>query len=391
MMLVVSPRTKRAHRIIAACESEFEAHTYDAAEPDLGEVVRLIDEHETSVVVVGPGHHIDVACKLSAEITERAPFAGVLVFADDDPNAIRSAFRAGAADVLAPKLDDEAVARAIAEIENQTIRKREAEAARTHDVGEPARVITVLSPRGGVGRTLLASTIGLTLERDHPGEVVVVDLDLQNGDVSPMLGLAPNLSISSVVGREDDIDSADVKAILTKTETGLHILAAPPTLTSSVEVGPELVAAVLARLCESFRYVVVDTGTVLTEPALEAVDASTDLVLACAPDVPSVRALGRITDALGELNVVGPKRHLVVNKASDRYGMPLRDIEAVSGMSATAQIPAAKEIVMALNRGGALQEALNARGAVQRAMNDLVKALVPATNGSKKRRKWGFK
>ena len=389
MMLLVTEDVEWVDVFASASRTDVLSHPVESHNLDSNDLVRLVEHKNVTIAVIGPEHDDQIALELVEGLSQRCPEIDILAFAENDPEMIRAMFRAGASDVLTEDMANDALAEAIASIEDR-VRRRQASFTTTAG-DKQSRVITALSPRGGVGRTLLSVGLGLTLERNNPGDVVVVDLDLQGGDVAPMLGLTPNLSVASLAGRSNDIDSADVKAILTKDESGLHVLAAPTSLTASVDVSPELITALLRSLHESFQFVVVDTPTVLTESTLAAIDESTDLLLPCAPDVPSVRALGRITDALNELEVVGPQRHLVVNKSTDRYGMPLRDIEAVSGMTVDAQIPAAKEIAMTLNQGAAVHSALQPRGPMQRAFKQLAQMIEPASDKPKKRRAWSLR
>lgn len=390
MMLLVTPDTTKAGQIARACDVEVDFHHIEHARPDPALILSFIENNDVDVVVLGPEMDEDVGELLISDISAAHPFLGVLLFVRNKASSIRCAFRAGAADVLTPGMGDEEIAETIVQVRERMDHRFEIGAATIQNADTQSKVITVLSPRGGVGRTLVATSLAATLERRHPGEVVLVDLDLQGGDVAPLLGLSPHLSIASVAGRATEIDSADVKALLTQDQDGLHLLAAPQSLTAAVEVGPELVTAMLKLLSASFKYVVIDTGTYLSEVSLAALDSTTDLLLICAPDVPSVRALGRATDALDELRVIAPRRHLVVNKATARYGMPLRDIEAVSGMTPIAQVPAAKEIAMALNRGTQFQEVVHARSVVPKALKDLVAELAPErSSASTKRRLLG--
>lgn len=387
MMLLITPDPAWAGPIARACGYELEFHHLEDAAPDAGLVLTFIDNNDVEIVIIGPDIKASVGEALISQVSAAHPFLGTVLYVANRAKAIRGAFRAGATDVITPDMDDDDIAAAVEHVRERIKRRFEVGTATIRSSDPQSRVVTVLSPRGGVGRTLVATSLAATLERRAPGEVVLVDLDLQGGDAAPLLGLSPHLSIASVAGRASELDSADVKALLTQDQDGLHLLAAPQSLTAAVEVGPDIVTATLKLLASAFRFVVIDTGTYLSEVSLAALDETTDLLLVCAPDVPSVRALGRAADALDELRVIAPRRHLIVNKATERYGMPLRDIEAVSGMSPIAQVPAAKEIAMALNRGTQFHEVVHARSIVPKALNDLVMELDPdpASSGVKRR------
>ena len=52
-------------------------------------------------------------------------------------------------------------------------------------------MITIVSGKGGVGKSIIATNLALVLNRPHPGSVVLVDLSLQFGDIAALLAMTP--------------------------------------------------------------------------------------------------------------------------------------------------------------------------------------------------------
>ena len=386
MILFISPDTAGTSGILRELDAEVASHHVAGAEPALADITRYIEDHHVDSVVVGPELDRAVTEELVGGIADRFPFVGVLAFVDDDPEVMRSAFRLGASDVVSFDADDTEVAGLLSDVRRRMdVRRTQGGASSTED-GPRRRIITALSPRGGVGRTVVAAGLALSIERKAPGEVVIVDLALQSGDVAPLLGLTPRLSLAALTSREANMDSADVKAALSTDEAGLQVLAAPSSLSASVEVTPSLVTAMIKLLSASFRYVVIDTGPYLSEPTLAAIDASTDLLMICAPDVPSVRGIGRANDALDQLAISAPQRHLVINRATERYGMPPRDIEAVTGMESAVQLRSSKEVALAVNQGSSFHQVMQPRTVFFKSLSPLVDVVAPAVQSSSRRR-----
>jgi pilus assembly protein CpaE len=238
------------------------------------------------------------------------------------------------------------------------------------------RVITVLCPKGGVGRTTVATNLAIGLANVAPGEVVVVDLDLQFGDVATAMQLAPSYTFSHTRAQVPP-DGASVKACLTSHPGNLFALCAPLTPVEAEDLAPALTKSVLAVLARSFPYVVVDTAPGLDEHTLNAIDVSTDLVVISATDVAAIRNTMKQLDVLGVITSQRQRTHLVLNRADARTGLHQTAIEAVLGMDINTQIPSSGTVPLALNQGTPILET-DPTSPVSRAIVKLVWSLVPA-------------
>ena len=77
------------------------------------------------------------------------------------------------------------------------------------DPGGDGQVITVFSTKGGAGKSVIASNLAVRLAQRSDQPVVLVDADLQFGDVAVMLKLAPQHTIVDAVSSLDRLDAAD--------------------------------------------------------------------------------------------------------------------------------------------------------------------------------------
>src|SRR3954447_23769147 len=87
-----------------------------------------------------------------------------------------------------------------------------------------ARVIVVVSPKGGSGKTAVSSNLAVALAQRHPGRVVAVDLDVQFGDLETALSLTPERTLAQLA-RGTQVDATTVKLHLTPCDPGLFVLA----------------------------------------------------------------------------------------------------------------------------------------------------------------------
>ena len=215
---------------------------------------------------------------------------------------------------------------------------------------EGGKVITVLSPKGGAGKTTLAVNMAAALAKFAPKDVVVVDTDLQFGDVGTALGLRPKSTFYDAVTLGLD-DPVALKLQLVPHVSGCWALCAPDQPAQADAITPEHVAQVVRTLRKTFKYVVVDNEPGLGERALAALDESTDILMICVTDVPSARGLRKAMVALDQVKITGPTRHFVLNRADARVEFEEADIVKTVGYDISVRIPSDRVFPLAMNRG----------------------------------------
>jgi pilus assembly protein CpaE len=211
------------------------------------------------------------------------------------------------------------------------------------------KVIVVISPKGGSGKTAVSSNLATALAQRHPGRVVVVDLDVQFGDLGLALAIRPEHTLAQLA-RSSEVDATTVKLHLTPAQHGLFVLAGAHDPVDAEAIGHAHVSTVVPLLAENFDYVIVDTPAGLDERTLAAVECATDLLLVSSLDVTSIRSLRKALDALNHLGVKA-ERQLVLNRADAKVGLDPSDAEEAIGMKISCSIPSTREIPLSLNLG----------------------------------------
>jgi pilus assembly protein CpaE len=212
-------------------------------------------------------------------------------------------------------------------------------------------VIGVFSPKGGVGKTTIATNLAVGLGQLAPMSVVLVDLDLQFGDVASGLYLNPERTVTDAVSPAAAQDTLVLKAFLTVHPASIYALCAPVSPVEADFITPEQVTRLLEQLAEEFQYVVVDTAPGLPEIGLAAMEACTDVVWVSAMDVPSVRGLRSGMDILRQLEILPEGRHVVLNMADSKCGLSVQDIEATIGAPVDVSVPRSRAVALSTNRG----------------------------------------
>ncbi|MEL6986138.1 MAG: P-loop NTPase, partial [Actinomycetota bacterium] len=202
----------------------------------------------------------------------------------------------------------------------------------------PRRVVTVISPKGGTGKTTVSTNVAAGLAKHRPSEVVLLDLDTQFGDCAPALGLTPEQSLVDAIEGLGDRPST-LKAFLTDHASTLFVLSPPDDLVVVEQIEPEQLEQVLVVAAKEFPLVVVDTASGIDAASLSGIEVATDLLLVTTPDAPSIRATRRQLDTLDQLGYTAQNRILVLNRSTAKGGLSVGEVESALGLSVAFQIP----------------------------------------------------
>jgi len=306
----------------------------------------LSDHSEEYVVVLGPHLDFEEAVALCESLRVARPTISVVLVREAlDTRVLTRAMQAGARDVV-PHDDLDAVAAAVGRAHQLYVALR-GPAGAVH----LGKVVTVFSPKGGVGKTTMAVNLALALTDRGARKVCLVDLDLAFGDVAITMQLFPTHSIEHAIGSDDSLDTDQLHGLLTRHHGSLMVLAAPSHPDVRDRIAPALISRVLRTLKESFDYIVVDTAPAFDEQTLTALDETDECVIVATLDVPTLKNVKVALETLEMLNIARGHRHLLLNRADDAVGIGADKVEAILGMSVTAKVPTSLEIAAATNAG----------------------------------------
>jgi pilus assembly protein CpaE len=213
------------------------------------------------------------------------------------------------------------------------------------------KMLTVYSPKGGVGCTTLATNLAIGLNTNET-PTVLVDGNLQFGDISVFLNLQVKNSIVDLAARTEDIDEDIVEDVLMRHESGLRILAAPPRPEMADEVNADQVKKVLRYLKHHYAYIVVDSSSTMDDITLAILDVSDVLLAVATTDIPSIKDSRLLFDLLSILEF--PKENIlfVLNKTDRRTGITAEAVAENLKHPVEGEIPSDERIVAnSVNRG----------------------------------------
>lgn len=305
------------------------------------------DTEGLSVVIIDGTGDIAAAIRIAQEFDDRRPDVTLVIHAHADADTVAGAMQAGVRDILPPGADDDRVRESVKRALEVADRRQ---AQRTADGETKNRLIMVMSPKGGAGKTTIASNLAVGLAARAPKQVVLVDADLQFGDVSNSLRLLAETNIRDAIAGGLQ-DATEVKVHLTPHRSGLFALCAPDVPGVADEITAQAFTKAVSLLHQEFRFVVVDTDPGLGERTLTVMDHATDLVFVAATDVASVRGLHKTIDALDRIGMTNQQRHFVLNRSDAKVGLEISDIAATIGMEPDVLVPSHRSLPISMNQG----------------------------------------
>ncbi|MCB1261789.1 MAG: P-loop NTPase [Acidimicrobiales bacterium] len=340
------------------------------------------------VLVLGPSYAEQSRLETVAQLLSARREVGAVMIAQKlSTDVMRVAMRAGLSDVLTLPVDKaglaEAVERAAASL-TVTPAAMAPSGVEFEADGELARVITVFSPKGGSGKSVIASNLAVSLARRSPKPVVLIDADLQFGDIAVMLKLSPQHTIVDAVSALDRLDAPMLQNLLVQhKESGLMVLPAPLEPAFADQIG----AAEIVRIVEVLRtfcsYVVVDTCAYFNDVVLGLIEISDDVLIVAGMDIPNIKNVRIGLQTLKLLNTPSEKLRLILNRSNSQVRLDVKEIERTLGVTADALVPSDVVVPQTVNRGEAvvLKEP---KSSVAKALEELADLFLPRQQAKKK-------
>jgi pilus assembly protein CpaE len=293
-------------------------------------------------VVTGAKSAVDI-CR---EIRATPSMASIPVLCvsqvDDVEDRIRF-LEAGADDVVARPFDAREIEARVEALLLRFQRSKDLTAVVSKDgltLNHTRRTVAVHSPKGGVGTSTIATNIAIAAAQLRPDRVVIVDLDLQFGQVATHLNLIPRQTLADVVRDEAALREPELlRTYATKHDSGLHVLAAPVGPEAAQLITADHVDRILSTLLDSYERVVIDTGSWLDERTLRAFEHAESVLFVMNPEIAALKAMGALVEYLSEAGTVAAKTTFVLNNTFGREILKLRDVESALGTKVAMELP----------------------------------------------------
>ncbi|MBI5834802.1 MAG: response regulator [Armatimonadetes bacterium] len=337
-----------------ALEAEQRLEVVDDVD-DPGEVQQCIGPLNVDLLLLDRdlpgGSAYDLAAKLRAQHRHLG-----LIMTGNTPsiNDLRQAMQAGSDDFVPKPFDAVTLSQSVSSVLRKVEQRRQQMAAAEMGLGSvPSKVVAVYSPQGGVGKSMLAANLAVVLARESGRPTVLVDLNLQFGDIDLMLNVTPERTIAAVIQRLNQLDPDLMESFLTEhEESGLKVLAAPARPEYADTITVFVVEKVLQVLRERYTYIIIDTPSFLQDTTLTALDNSDQVILLTALDLLALHNTKTALAMMEKLRYGPDKVKLVLNRSNADVGISVDDVEQTLEYDISAFIPSDGRVaVTSVNEG----------------------------------------
>jgi len=287
------------------------------------------------------------------------PTASVIMMSvQGEADYLRRSMLAGAREFLVKPFSSDELVSSIRQVhgreKDKATRLAERPAGTASDTGrEPGRIVTVFSPKGGVGRTTVAVNLAVVAASEMGKKVALVDASFQFGDVGVLLNLNPkNKSIADLIPDMAEGDPEFIDQVMVTHSSGLRVMLAPPSPEMSELITTAFLRRVLERLRDTHDLVIVDSWPWFHDTTLSLLDLSDDILALLTLEITNIKNIRLFLEVADQLGYPAGKIKLVLNRADSALGIRVSDVEHSIGRRIDETIVSdGRSVVYALNRG----------------------------------------
>ncbi len=290
------------------------------------------------------------------QISMHFPQTGVIIISvQEESDYMRSAMSAGARDYLVKPFDSDELFKTIEAVaEREKVKWENLPQGVTPKASSgTGRVFSIFSPKGGVGKSVICANLAVEVRKRTHKRVLIVDLDLQFGDIALLLNVAPKSTIAHIAEQsQQNMDADFLETHISDSASGVRVLAAPLKPEYAEVVTPQTIQDVLETAKTLYDYIFIDTVPSFGPEVLTALDVSDEIFLIVAPDFLALKNVTLGMAVLDTLNYPPDKVHLVLSRSQSLSSVKRKDVERGLQRKVVAEIPSDGEVVVgSVNRG----------------------------------------
>ena len=299
-----------------------------AAGDDIEQLYEEIKRLNPDVAIVTIGAQAEAAFKFVERLANEFPQTSIICASRDaSPDLILRSLRAGAREFLRLPLSKDELGTVLDRVCEQCSERVEAPK-------KQGRTVAVFSSKGGCGTSFIATNLAASMG----APTVLVDLNLQAGDLTLFLGVDPKYSIADLVENREQADDAMLRSYLAPHSANLSLLAAPREADAADDIEAEHVYSVIQILRERYDFVVIDPQHTFDSITLAALDQVDEILMVLTLDIPAIRSAQRTLAIFDRLGYPRHKVRIIVNRWSKQIDLDLRQVERYLGERVTGFI-----------------------------------------------------
>jgi pilus assembly protein CpaE len=317
------------------------------------EAIMAVKEIRPDIVLMDINMPVMDGIKATEALTLMTPGSQVIIMSvQGESEYLRKAMVAGAREYLLKPFSNDELIECIFKVFDMETKKRVSASSIRSAENITTKIFTVFSTKGGVGKTTIASNLAVSISRMYKKKVALIDLDLQFGDVSIMLNVSVKNTISELIKELNQPDNILIDDYLVTHFSGVRVLPAPNKPEYAEYITSAHVERILQSLIGSYHYIIIDTSANFHETVLTSLDVSDKILFISTLDLPTIKNVKSGLDVMDSLHYPRNKINMVLNKASEQYGVKYKDFESTIKQPIWAYIPEdSQTVITSANKG----------------------------------------
>ncbi|MBZ4645092.1 MAG: pilus assembly protein CpaE [Petroclostridium sp.] len=317
------------------------------------DAVFLVREVRPDIILMDINMPVKDGIKATEEISLEVPETTIVIMSVQiEQEYLRKAMTAGARDYITKPFTGEELVNTIVKTYNLET-KRKQKSAVPRDKGEiNSKIISIFSTKGGVGKTTIATNLAVTIARQTKKRVALLDFDLLFGDVAIHLNVSIKTTITELIKEINILDEELMEEYLVTHFSGVRVLPAPVKPEYAEYVTAQHIEKIIKVLKASYHYIIIDTAQNFNETTLTALDASDAVLFISTMDLPTIKNVKSGLEVMDSLHYSDSKVKIVLNKASEQFGITYKDFEDTVKNKIWISIPEDNQTVInSVNKG----------------------------------------
>lgn len=316
------------------------------------EVIRKIPYCKPHVVLMDINMPIMNGLEATEKISDLYPDVIVIIMSVQAENEyLKKAMFSGAKEYIIKPINYDTL---VQTIEATYIKNKERISSLSHK-NQPeknSKVITFYSSKGGVGKSVLSVNTALTLSRAYKKKTLLIDMDLQYGDVALMLNLYGEKTILEMVDDHQWEHYDTASTYLVKLNEKMDVLLAPTNPEASEYISKDMVQTLIKGFMSKYDFIIVDTAVNFDETTLHVLDVSDQVLMVTTMELSSVKNTKLGINVMKTLSYEDKKVKVVVNEARGKFGINVKELKEIFNNNILAFLPEdIKEIRLSINKG----------------------------------------
>jgi len=318
--------------------------------------VKEIREAKPDIILIDAVLDGQPTLELIDDITLQFPDATIVaILPNDNPVNAQKAMLAGARAFVIQPFTGVALLSSLRRVRDLEARRRYSQSATGSgelSQTEPMQIMTVFSPRGGVGCSTLAVNLALAIHGQIESRVLLLEGKLLFGHLALMLNIRTHNDITDLIPHANVLDENLVKDVVVNHASGIDVLLSPSDVQAGQGVRPEDLLGIVRGVRQMYDFIVIDAGSHLDENTVTLMDLSDRILLLTTPDLASLHDISRFIQISRTLSYPPGKMLTILNRSGMAGGVKTKEIEAALHHEVFAYIPEDDPKVMrSLNRG----------------------------------------